>query len=88
MEGASQALTTEQEEAMQFSVLQSQPTGEEQTEVAATQIGSEAAISQTETATELKSGDMTASAFEIIPSMPEPEPAQGENDGVQKSMEG
>lgn len=69
---------------------------EEQTEVIATQIGSEAAVSQTQAAAEPKvadttlsnSVDMNASAFEIIPSLPEPEPAQGENDGVQKSMEG
>jgi len=86
VEGASPALTTEQEEVMQFSVPQS--------EGAATQIGSETTIPQTQTATELKTADtalsssidMSASAFTIVSAMPEPEPAQGET-GVQKSME-
>ena len=82
VEGSSPALTTEHEKATQFSVPQS-------TEGAASQIGAETAIPQNQISTELKiadiassSGvDMNASAFEIIPSM------QGENEGVQKSME-
>ena len=64
---------------------------EGQTEVEAMQIGSEAAVAQTQTAPESKTVDTTlsssvdtnASAFEIIPSMLEPELAQGENDSVQ-----
>ena len=60
------------------------------------QIGAETVIPQSQTSTELKivdmasSGgiDMNASAFEIIPSMHGSQPAQGENDGVSKSMEG
>ena len=88
VEGASPVLTTEQQEAMQFLVPQSQLTGEEQT-------GSETAISPNQPYTELKTADialsssvdMNASAFEVIPSMSEPQPVQGENDGVEKSME-
>ncbi len=80
VEGSSPTLTTEHEEATQFSVPQSTTEGE---------IGAETAIPQNQTSTEFKvadiassSGvDMNASAFEIIPSM------QGENEGVQKSME-
>ena len=85
VEGTSPALTAE---ATEFSVSQS-------TEGAATQIGAETVIPRNQTSTELKimdissSGgvDMNASAFEIIPSMHGPQPAQGENDGVSKSME-
>jgi hypothetical protein len=80
---------------MQFSLPHSQLTGEEQTDGAATQIGSETAIPQNQPYTELKTADialssgvdMNASAFEIVPSMREPQPVQGENDGVQKSVE-
>jgi len=88
---ASPALTNEQEDAMQFSV----PQGEGQTEGVVTQIGSETTKPQNQTSTELKTAytalsssvDMNASAFEIIPSIPEPQPAQGENGGVQGSVE-
>lgn len=70
--------------------LTTEPTGEEQTDGAATTT----AIPQTQTSTELNSAnaalsssvDMNASAFEVIPSMSEPEPAQSENDRVQGSV--
>lgn len=95
VEGASPALTAEQQEAIQFSVPQSQLTGEEQTDGAATQIGPELAIPQNQPSTELmtadialsSSVDMNASAFEVIPSMRGPQPVQGENGDAQESVE-
>jgi hypothetical protein len=93
---AAPALTTEQEEVLQFSAPRPQPTGEgegeKQTEGAATQIGSDTATPQTQASTELKTADIAlsssvASAFEIIHSLPEPEPAKDENDSLQKSVE-
>lgn len=95
VEGVSPALTAEQQEAIRFSVPQSQLTGEEQTDGAATQIEPESAIPQDQPSTELETADialsssvdMNASAFEVIPSMREPQSVQGENEGAQESVE-